>query len=175
MEGVNFPWYASRGHYECLFSLNSPSFRFAPVFCVFKVFSMLTWYYCLLFISCAASVPVHNGKGIRLTPNEKIQPSRGRFHWFASPPLLSQPLSFCTFWFSPRVAQVGRSTLNPTSNSNIPFLILTLHYQSKFFFLLYRAKCKLIYIFGFRFRRGQVNRRSVCPDWAAHSSWEWGA
>lgn len=101
---------------------------------VFKVFSMLTWYYCLLFISCAASVPVHNGKGIRLTPNEKIQPSRGRFHWFASPPLLSQPLSFCTFWFSPRVAQVGRSTLNPTSNSNIPFLILTLHYQSKFFF-----------------------------------------
>lgn len=50
------------------------------VFCVLKVFLMLTCYCFLLFISCAASVPVHNGKGIRLTPNEKIQPSRGRFH-----------------------------------------------------------------------------------------------
>lgn len=34
---------------------------------------------CSLSVSHAASVPVHNGKGIRLTPSEKIAPSRGTF------------------------------------------------------------------------------------------------
>lgn len=33
-----------------------------------------------LSVSRAASVPVHNGKGIRLTPSEKIAPSRGTSH-----------------------------------------------------------------------------------------------
>lgn len=65
------------------------SIRFKPVFCV--CWNLLTCYCCLFFISCAASVPVHNGKGIRLTPNEKIQPSRGRFHWNHLPALLSFP------------------------------------------------------------------------------------
>ncbi len=93
----HFPWYTRRGRYVCLiYHWIFPLLGFHLCFVYLKCFwcwTLLTWHFCLLFISRAASVPVHNGKGIRLTPNEKIQPSRGRFHWnhLPSPPLLPLP------------------------------------------------------------------------------------
>lgn len=56
------------------------------IFC-FRLFVMLLTCRCLVFISHASFMPVHNGKGVRLAPSEKMQPNRGMFHSSDSPPL----------------------------------------------------------------------------------------
>lgn len=117
----------------CVFDLQSPwlsiaSFGSLPVLCVFKMFPMVDFVDMFLLsslISCAASVPVHNGKGIRLTPNEKIQPSRGRL----------LPLSFLTrslFVHFPLFCPSEGDRSTPTPPLHLyPPVVLALHRKSK--------------------------------------------